>query len=366
MVKLLNMNVKNLSDEYRSVLEEALKNLYKVDSLATVDEIVVYWARNNRLVDCILKHNHSWNNAGLFTAAVNYDVEGYEKFPFMLMNKVHYWDDIIPDYITHIECFNDNFDKDMRNITIGTIGDDLKVLNKGYGVIVLPVRYFCDSKEESSDFAKDFFVQMFPKIHNMDEYHEKVHSLSDILENGSPSFMEGIRLMDGEEPNDLGQKLENYRKRYGYRIPDCDDGKLFYFVVIGYLSQVYDIMIACYSYGLIPFFRDLVSFHYFFMIVFFTTKPEDKLDEFKFRTIIYNAIRTVYDSDLISNDDFELFVNFNSEYDFETKLFKELENENKIFKEIDSNRIRSIIKDNLSCFKMEFDKYKSGIIKFKE
>lgn len=73
---LLKDELQKLQFEYRKILERTLDNLYKNDSSAVIDEIYVFWNRNKKLVECIMKYLYEPYKAYVFTGASILDIDG--------------------------------------------------------------------------------------------------------------------------------------------------------------------------------------------------------------------------------------------------------------------------------------------------
>lgn len=349
MSSLLNINVEKMRSDYTRVLENARSNLNSTDSKAVIDEIGVFWYKNKSLVNCVLKHNHKKFDAGFYTAAISFDPDGAEIIPFLLINEVHFWDDIIPSYacIDYSNC--DLFDKKMKKYAEDAIEGNIRLLNEMPYVDILPIRYCSDAAKECAKMAEKFFIALFRNICSKEEYEEKIHTSSDILEHIKAGY-ENIPIIEGTHT--LADGLNEYRRKFGYMWGDCDDGRLFYIATYSYFLQCLDIISNCISFGLVPFMRDRLSFHYFTIIMQLYEK-DDLMYELYYKTTIYNSLYLFIDPALYQGIDVKTMINANLDYKFEKRLFAELsrrgvdhmnfENNYKTIKEVEIQEIMSFL-----------------------
>jgi hypothetical protein len=147
--------------EYRSVLENALINIYKKESSAIIDEIGVFWENNKKIVQCLLRYLFPPYEGYVFTSATILDLEDCEHYPFISLGKFHFWDDPIYRYVTMLQNteINKDFDQKMRKQIISTIEDNIKIVDQASGIIyILPIRLVTGASQLAHKAANQAFL----------------------------------------------------------------------------------------------------------------------------------------------------------------------------------------------------------------
>lgn len=137
-----------LQEEYKELLIKASHDILSTNINAVIDEIIVFWSRNKKLVNCILNYLNKPFSSYVFTAATLLDIDDNEHFPFIAFGEYNFWDDPIYRYIEITKNIkNTNWGKRLQEEVLKTINDNIKIIEKTNGFIyILPIRLLAEKK----------------------------------------------------------------------------------------------------------------------------------------------------------------------------------------------------------------------------
>jgi hypothetical protein len=348
---LLISELNKLQDEYRTVLESALKNIYKKDSNAVVDEISVFWFRNKRLVKTILNYLHEPYTAYVFTAATIFDIEDYEHFPFVSVGKYHFWDDPIYKYSAISKKIDSTpFGEKMRQQVISTIEDNINILDTAGDIIyILPIRLLSELNHDLiNKAAEKVFFSLFNKNLDFNYYKKNIKTISDIRENLAPGVEESIFFSENDNISlDFETRFRNYRESTVLPLPpNSTEAEVFLVGIYGYLVQALDIIFLCAEYRLIPYIRFNVAFKYTLLLSGNFINNQE-ISDMLFKCAIVHILHNTFNKKRIQNVDFKKYYQEIQENDFERQLFTDLKKEGFSISDISIKKVVSIINTNL-------------------
>ncbi len=350
---LLKDELQKLQNEYRKILELASKNIYQKESNAIIDEINIFWYRNKKLVQCILRYLYKPYSAYVFTAATIMDLDDYEHYPFVALGKCHLWDDPICKYAEIARKGNNPFEQAMREQIISTIHDNIKILDKASDIIyILPIRLLSDIDTKMlQSTARKVFFDMFKENLDLDNYRKNFKTISDIKNGLLPGMEENI--VFSEEDNntiDFETRFRNYKESAVFPLPiNATDADFFWVGIYGYLLQVIDIVSMCSEFQLIPYIRFKVAIQYI-LTLYPNFCHNQELTDMIFKCIIAHVLHITFDKEKICNIDFREYYQTIQNYNFENWLFSDLQHKKISLSNLSLRRVIPIIEKNFESF----------------
>lgn len=347
---LLENELQKLQIEYRHILEQASKNIYQKETNAIMDEINIFWHRNKKLVQCVLRYLYKPYNAYVFTAATFMDIDDYEHFPFVSLGKYHFWDDPIYNYAKVEKKTSDNaFGQKIREQVILTLNDNIKILDSAKNIIyILPIRLLSDTDVQLvHDAAQQAFLSLFENNMNFQHYRKNFITISDI-KNGLSSGIENSIVFseDDDYTLDFETRFRNYKESSVLPLPaNATDAEVFWFCIYGYLAQAFDIIFMCLQYQLIPYVRFEVAFKYILRLSS-NFGDSQELTDMIFRSAIAFTLYHNFDKESIADISFREYYEAIQQYNFESKLFSDLQQEKISLINPSLNKVKSIINKN--------------------
>lgn len=358
---LLRDELQKLQIEYRNILEQASKNIYQKESDAIIDEINIFWYKNKKLIQCILRYLHKPYSAYVFTAATIMDLDDYEHYPFVSLGKYHLWDDPICKYAEVARKVDNPFGQKLREQIISTINDNIKILDRASEIIyILPIRLLSDIDAKMlHNAAQNVFLSMFKENLNFENYRKNFRTISDI-KNGLLSGVEKSIVFSEEDDNtlDLETRFRNYKEYTVLPLSiEATDAEVFWFGIYGYILQVFDILFMCSEYQLIPYIRFKVAIQYILMI-YPNYRNNQELKDMMFKCIIAHVLHITFDKEKIFNINFREYYQTIQNYNFENRLFSDLQNKKISLSNLTMKRVVPIIDRNFESFMAKYNEDK--------
>jgi hypothetical protein len=356
---LLKSELQKLQFEYRKILENTSRNIFQRDSTAVIDEINIFWHRNKKLVQSILRYLHKPYNAYVFTAATIMDIDDYEHYPFVSLGEYHFWDDPIYTYSKIIGKGNNNsFGDKMRKQVISTINDNIKILEYTPDIIyILPIRLLSNTDDNTvHNAAQQAFLSLFQNNVDFNYYRKNFKTISDI-KNGLSHGIENSIIFSEDDDNSLDFETRFRDYKASTILPlknDATDAEVFWFCIYSYLAQAFDIMLMCTEYQLIPYIRFEVAFKY--MIRLSANFGDSKeLTNMMFKCAIAFMTHHTFDKKKLSTIGFKEYYEMVRNFNFENKLFSDLQQEEISFFDPSIVKIKSIINKNFESMLAQHD-----------
>lgn len=351
---MLETELYNIQFEYKKILKNALENIYQKDSEAVIDEIGVFWERNRKIIQCILRYLFPPYSAYVFTSATILDLDDYEHFPFITLGKFHLWDDPIYKYVTMLRNVDVNmdFDQMMKRQIISTIEDNIKIIDQASGIIhILPIRLFTEANQLIYKAANQAFFSMFKEDINQDTYNSNFKTIGDIKNGLSPGVDKSIIFSEGEDNTvSLENRFRNYKDSADLPLPkDATDADIFWFAIFSYLAQAFDTILLGVEHKLVPYIRFEVAFKYV-LIISPNFRENNELLDMLFKCAIAHVLHHDFDKSKIYGIDFRDYYEAIRKYDIEHKIFTDLKQRNLTFSKISLKEVMTITNNNFEKF----------------
>ena len=326
---LLKEELKELQIRYRDVLLKAKDNIFKVDSVAVIDEINVFWRKNKKLVEFALRNFVPPYDAYAFTAATILDVEDFEHYPFVSLGKFHIWDDPIYKYANIVgKTSNLDFNEKMREQVIATITDNLKILDMAEEIIyILPIRYLSsDTGRLAYKAGMQAFLSLFDKEYSFEEYRKTFSSIEDVKASLRSGIEQSIIFTEDEDTS-VAFEIRFAKYKDTTTLPlskDACDAEIFWFAIFSYITQALDILLMCTEYQLNPYIRFDIAFKYM-LILSSNFKDQKEIQNMIFKGVVAHILHRAFNKEKVKYLDFKRYYNIIQESDFDTRLFSQLE-----------------------------------------
>lgn len=348
----MKVELRELQKRYKNVLLGAKDKIFKSNTAAIIDEIVVFWQQNKKLVRFVLNNYIKPFSSYVFTAATVLDVEDYEHYPFVLLGQYHIWDDPIYKYVHIIGTTeNSQFDDEMKKRVEETISDNIKLLDIAEDIIyILPIKYFSEeSMGLAYNAANQAFLSMFKDEFTIEEYHKSFNSILEIKNALRPGVEKSIFFIENEDiSTDFETRFNDYKKVQSLPLPkEAGEAREFYFIMLSYLSQAFDILLMCAEYQVYPYIRFDIAIKY--MVLLSKNFPaKTGLQDIVYKGLIAHILNRNLDKERIKNIDFKEYYRTLQTANFESQLFSSLEkkgiNENNLSAKIITDTIDSLLK----------------------
>ncbi|MDF2534694.1 MAG: hypothetical protein K0R18_851 [Bacillales bacterium] len=327
--KFLGKQITELQLEYKTILENAQKNIFTTETGLIIDEINVFWYSKNQLVNLIMEYIPKKNQTYVYTAAANFDFEEKGHYQFVALGNVHIFDDPLCTYAKIFDkSYNKIFEKRMKEVIKKSITENLNVINLlGYKVIILPLRFLLEEQiGEVTRLAHDAFLGLFkvrPK--NIEEYFASNKSIEEIENDLLDVIKKNILFTSNEDATlPFRERFEKYKAEKVLPINDLsNDSIVFYYGTFTYLAQIIDILATCIPFKVVPFLRFEVTFSYLLLLL--PNFRSQDTDELFFRSIISHYLFKYCNFEKAHALDFNKYCELVQKYRFEEKILIDLE-----------------------------------------
>ena len=196
-LSLLENRILEIQSEYANLLKSIIPTIKSKHNVEAIDEIILFWYKNMDSVRLYLKYVFSQKDSYVFTAATFLDYDDKEHYPFLLLGEKHILDDPLCKYAELSNTFPQDSKSSLFKILneqiVLTAEDNIKIIDNCQNqIIVLPLRILSqlDSKNKSAiiDIGEKTFLSLFNDIDSIDEYFEKLNTISSIKK----QFIDGI------------------------------------------------------------------------------------------------------------------------------------------------------------------------------
>lgn len=332
MSNILNESITKLQLDYLDVLKQARDKMTDQNYHAIVDEILVFWKKHKRLAESILRHYIVPMETFVFTGATLVDVEDYEHYPFLALGKKHIVDDPLCRYLeTAGNLKNSDVASGLLETAKLTLEDNIKLIENYYpNIVILPLRYLCDIDEDLiHKNAINAFLSMFNEnIQSLEDYR-KLQTIDDINANLLPDMDKNIIFTINENTSlDMIERFGTFIEHDEHtKFLKNDHNKIFFFTIIGYITQALNIIMMCMINRCIPYIRYEVAFKYVLKLVEnFKTSPEAK--EMVAKTSIGYVLYKQFDKETFKQYNFQTYIELLKRHNSERRIFELIGQEN--------------------------------------
>lgn len=314
----LREHLKNLQKQYQDILNKAVLDINKADLPMIIDEINLFWFSNRKLVDLILNNLSCDFDCYTFTGADFLDVDDFEHFPFIMLGKLHIVDDPLSKYSQICGAVeNEKFTESLKERILLTIQDNLKILkNYSDSIYILPVTLLT---EINSDLVKKAAEQAFYSMFKDNSLDLKKFSKFKSIEDVNGALKDGIGptipFSENENVNeDLCVRFRRFTEQGHPFTENLSEAMIFFFMVIGFFSQAFNILFRCFEYKMIPYLRFEVTFNYTITLgMNLVDNEEIKLTIFK--SVCAHLLYRHFDKNKICDMDFSRFLSLIENFD---------------------------------------------------
>ena len=329
---MLLTEIKSLQNEYRSLLINTLNNWDNENIKTALNEIIVFWYKNRRRVNCALNYATAPFKSYLFTGTSIFDIDNNEHYPFLCFGDFHIWDDPIYSYIKILQhTDNKKINTQFKSQIKKTIESNIKIIDtlNDY-VFILPARMLSESTIDSvHDLANKAFLALFKDDITLEDYNVRFSDIDDVLAALHPYVLPMIVFDDDSESFiNVKDRFLHYRKNSVLPLPDnASDTMVFWAAVYSYFSQVIDILTVCLNFKLVPYLCYSVTFKY---MLLFAGNFLDNTDisELLFKCAISHTLYEIFDTNRYSKIPIPDFCIALQNGEFEQSVFSHLKNEN--------------------------------------
>lgn len=343
-----------LQEEYYICLETMLCKYSTSDYLCTVDEINLFWYSNRKIVNMALKYLTYDYECHVFTGATFLDINDNEHIPFTTFGDMHIVDDPLHKFIMCNYQGNQELSKTLNEQIKFTIEDNMNIIKNYSGkIFVLPITLLTDIDSELiSEGASQLFFSMF-KDEGLDKvrYFEEIDTIEDVEKALKPEVIDNIIFEEHEDRSlSLQKRFRNFIKEGSPFGEQFSEAQTFFFLIMGFSLQSFNILSTCIQYNMIPYLRYEVTYHY--AILLSGNFGDDKRVVKIINTMAYTHLfYKLFNKTEVEGIEYDTYHSALEDYEFENKVMDKVEN----IELHDKNAIKivGIIKSELE----EFYKY---------
>lgn len=328
---LINEEIKKMQLGYKDLLIDLLPVLKSKNCLQALDAINLFWVKNIDLVNVYLEYVIAYNDSYIFTAATYMDIDDDEHLPFLLLGKMHVFDDPLSKYALSIVKAEQATQGLMEQVIL-TAEDNIKIIEKCADcIVVFPIRLLnqvCENKI-LVQASEQFFVSLFKDIESIPDFIKKCNSFEDINRYIKDAAKQFILFSKDEDITTSFEKRYFIAKESSMdSLIDCStDGIIFFTMVFGPIQQAIDILLTCLEYRIIPLIRYKVAFHYIlYMCDTFMELPFTK--ELKFKLCVAYVVYNICDKEQLRPNHIDKYIDIIQKEGFSDNLFKDLKKNN--------------------------------------
>lgn len=333
MNDLLADEINHLQHDYKALLIKVASDLFGNNTRVILDEINVFWLKNKRLVQCILRNLSLPYRTYVFTAATILDIKDHEHYPFLCFGDFHIWDDPVYEYIRMVYNSDDLvFSTELQKQILETISDNIDILEKvNDKILILPIRLLSGVDIDFvHNAAQQTFLSLFTdQPSSIDDYYQKFNTIDEICFGLREGIAATITLSEHDDTSiDLMQRFNKYKSSTLLPIPgDGSDAFVFAFALHGYLAQAFDILLICSEYNFVPYIRFDIAMQY--LIILASNLSEEAGCEFwLFRSAIAHWLHHSFDKEKYTVIEINEFVKKINDSNFEERVFASLQKNN--------------------------------------
>ncbi len=332
MNNILMKELLPIQTQYKNILENAkMKLLSRTFPNEVLNEITSFWYRYKNIVHCALNWlTYQPFETYLFTAATNLDVDEKDHYPFVLVGAAHILDDPVFKFATTApatSALGDQFLEYQKTLVMEAIEDNIKIIDNFQGIIlILPISYIFDDLVVVKDIANKAMLGFFnDSVSSLKEINNKCKTLQDIELILNTNADNQIILNDFDDFKiSLSERFVMY-KEYQAEHGCSDfpnDASNFLFALYSHVLNASKVIEICTKFCLTPYLRYDVIFHYVTLILGSTlaSKEASGMANLLSKTQTSHVICRVMNRELCANIDFNIFVGFCRDFDFESKL----------------------------------------------
>lgn len=342
---LLQAEINNIQDEYKTLLKILLDKWCAENTLLIFDEITLFWSKKINIIRSYLFYEAQHKDTFIFTAAIDCGFSTKDYLPFLLLGKNHIYDD--PLYAYSLMSNKNEMIKDfMADKIVVTIKETISLLeNCNRSIKILPVRLLGQDSLESKFLAQkgeEAFCSLFNNITTIKEYFEKCLNLNDIEKYLHKDFYSLVFNATDDE-DDL-----NFEKRFQYEKSELRDSPLvnspdsicFYSIISGPLLQALDSLSSCRIYNSIPVYRYEPAFKYANVLI--KKFQEHNKKEISIKIFIAYLLQKKVDRTILDSISLDKLLELIGKISFYEELF-EMINKTQVIEDINVDKLQETV-----------------------
>jgi hypothetical protein len=339
--------------EYLNLLKHIESNKEIISSLSIIDNVLIFWRANQKFIEYILSEYFKSEETSVFTAIRKINLIDNEQIPFLLLNKFHIYDDRIPTYLDlQSDLSNDKFSTKFHNDILELINDNIQILERYFGsIILIPISFMEKIESEDREIVDSIFFGLFSSEYNsFEEYRDDNASIDDIrkhLDDGVESHI--IFSVDENPKDDFIQRFRAYTNSTELPLKELkSDSEKFSFIIMGYLIQAYNCLNIMLHHKFVPYIRNRTSLNYtLIMISGLNDDGRTKAQGMINKMLVYYLIHNSIDKSRVGESTEKVFLESGVNKEVEKTIFDELCTHNHDFMKIEFQLIVEIINRNL-------------------
>lgn len=335
------VNIRKFQKKYMEILSSNKsileKDNFKLENICSLlDEIKFFWFERKEIAQFEVEEIASQKDCYLLSGAIYLNVARNEQFVFKSIGEVHFLNDPILKMENFFRVHSDTqIQTSLYEYFINVYKDTLLIFeeyNEHFFFIPTKELVFENSKQRKEfldDSLLNFLSITFKKdFKDFDEFENTFNSYEEIEEEMIPFLRENLIFNNySDNEKSLRIKIEEYNEMYSefVQIPkDLREPQIFLNSISTKIYQITDILYQSFGLNLVPFIRDDMTFHYFFLLKDSFTNDEfyKKIIE---KSIIFHIFSRSVGTDYYQGKDFLQYLHKLSERDFLGSILKEFE-----------------------------------------
>ena len=326
MADILNEQIYKLQMEYLKILKYLREKISLENFNAVTNDIFVFWEKHKRITNCIMKHYISPMQTFVFTGATLVDIENYEHYPFLALGNKHIVDDPLCRYIEAVGDLKDkNISSGLLETAKLTLEDNIRLIEACHPyIVILPLCYLSDIDEDLiHKSAINTFLSIFNENVKSFEDYSKLVTIEDISSNLLPGVDKSIIFTVNENLS------TSIIERFNYFVTNDEytkflknnHNKIFFFTIIGYITQALNIIMMCITNRCIPYIRYEVVFKYVLKL-FENFKALPEVKEMIAKTSVGYVLYRQFDKEKFKKYDFHSYIELLKKHNSRERIFE--------------------------------------------
>ncbi len=270
--------LKGIQKSYCDLLLKLRNDINSENLKFVLDEVNLFWYKKRLTIRTILKYQIEPYNTIVFTGATRINFDIGEHLQFLVLGKIHIWDDPVFSYINFIgKIIDENLVNVFKDKILETIDNNILILEKYKDYIfILPIRFLTEDLNTIHSISKKLFVSLFKSDFNFEDFLKHYKTIDQIGKDIKDELNDNIKfILSKDEGIDFISSFNRFRERSDLSIGvQYNDNELFYNLIFGYICQAMGIFSMCLEFKLIPFLVNEIT-HGFFVLFYPTLLSKD-------------------------------------------------------------------------------------------
>lgn len=301
-----------IQNEYIQLLELGLKDWEEEYFIEFVEELNLFWKRNENVLNSIYEYEFPELETVFLTAVTKIDLEYLQHYSMKISGTICIIDDPLISYLNLLdkdlppkmrEKFSEVIQKNIRESI-----ELFKICSHDF--FILPIRTLIPIRIVT-EAANQFFVSLFEGIISIEDYFKKINTFEDIERYLKEPVKDWILFGWDDEVgnNSLKERFTNFINTEFMGNKEAPISEIFFFSQIGYLSQGMNILFTMSTTNFIPYIRGNLPFKY--LTVLYTSLKYNlnlDLDKQIIRTTISYLFERIFDYAKLVNVSYNEFL----------------------------------------------------------